>query len=136
MSFFPRWYFITYTKLWEWKQLIGRSFEQQVQVLHGEEMDDLLRIVGETRTFSAPVKIVVPPHGTYPLLGVVALWRSGAGSDEQLISVEHLPTWDGGVVYPVPRYGREWQPTRDACDHGGCACPAHFFGAVKYVEVQ
>ena len=42
--FFPRWYVLSYTKVWELDQLAGRSWEQQLSVMHPDEMDSLLAL--------------------------------------------------------------------------------------------
>jgi hypothetical protein len=59
--FFPQWYALTYTKVWELRRLALRGRDQQMRVLHSGEMAGLLALRERLGT--------LPVESTYVWLG-------------------------------------------------------------------
>lgn len=131
--FFPRWYFITYTKVWELRQLVAKSYFEQMRVLHSAEMDIMTDIASFVRYTDAV--IIVPPPGTYPLLSSSPLWRAALGSSQQLASPLLFTKATKTVIALVPGKNRLWQPTSAVCQQGGCATLNWPVAEVVYWEV-
>lgn len=76
--FFPRWYGLTYTKIWEWKQMVGRGREHQLTVMHPPPMRRLLELKYRLREFDQQSTAVVLPNSAneLPLAGNAAIVRS------------------------------------------------------------
>ncbi len=76
--FFPHWYVLSYTKIWELKQLMGRSREQQMRILHPAAMARLLTLRQELGAYSVPEVVVVLPTDSskLPLAGNAPILRS------------------------------------------------------------
>ena len=68
--FFPRWYVLSYTKLWELKQLVRQQPEGQLQIMHpANQMGQLLALKTYLKqNFSqGEVLVALPDKKTLPL---------------------------------------------------------------------
>lgn len=131
--FFPQWYFITYTKVWELRRLIGQPTEQQIRVLHSPEMDILIAAAERTKQDDAAV--IVPPAGSYPLLSASALWRYFLNGSHTIFSPTTVPSGTKRLIVLVPARERDWRPLQMTCQQGGCSCLNWPVDAVFYWRV-
>lgn len=136
VAFFPKWFFITHTKLWEWRQLLGGDRFTHMQVLQGDELDTIVAISRSPFVTQSWGKIVIPPVGAYPLLSIAPMWRSVLGSSSRLVSPEEVRATDASLLVPVPAFDRVWSPQPGACLRQGCECPAWPVRSVQYWEVR
>lgn len=76
--FFPRWYVLTYTKIWELKQMVGEDRETQLRVMHPAPMRRLLELKHELKNHNPETTVVVLSEGSkqLPLAGNAAIVRS------------------------------------------------------------
>ncbi len=133
--FFPKWFALLGTKVSELRQMRGQDRFAQMRVLQGDELDVIQAISRSEFVTSNTGKIIVPPHGTYPLLSVVAMWRSVLGSSERLVGPTQVFVSDQSLLVPVPSSDHDWNPTQWACEQQGCECPAWRGVKVQYWEV-
>lgn len=96
VAFFPRWYVLSYTKLWELKQLVKQDREGQMQIMHpADQMGQLLALKSYLAlNFShGEVLVVLPDVRTLPLSQNPAIVR-GVLSDS--LYDLHVSTITGG----------------------------------------
>ncbi len=76
--FFPSWYALTYTKVWELRRLVFRSPEQQMKILHSGAMSDLLALRDYLQTLPVDSTYVIlgPGSKDLPLAGNPAMARA------------------------------------------------------------
>lgn len=76
--FFPRWYGLTYTKMRELQQLMGRNYERQLFVMHPAPMRRLVELKNRLQSFDPQTTVVVLPTNplSLPLAGNAAIVRS------------------------------------------------------------
>jgi hypothetical protein len=91
--FFPRWYRLSYTKLWELKQMVGKEREVQMQILHpADQMGQLiaLRVYLQQGYFNEWVSVYLPDQRTLALSQNPALVRGVLESDHYSLQVKPL----------------------------------------------
>lgn len=126
VAFFPKWYFISYTKIRELRDLMGAPLSEQRVRLHTPEIAVMNEVMAWYKQQSEPTTIVIPPVGVYPQLSVAQLWSAVAAAEKldvkmtRPLLLEHV---QGNVVFFVPAPTRIWNPTVQACYEKGCECP-------------
>lgn len=133
LAFFPQWYFLSYTKIRELRDLVGSSVSQQRVRLHTSELQVMTNIAQWAKNQPIPVRVVVPPRGTFAQLSVLQLWNAIRLTENEYLQ---LSRWeqvdlqkDELLVFLVPA-------TSERCVSKSCFCPNGQFRPPKYWKVE
>lgn len=106
--FFPRWYVLSYTKVWELDQLVGASWEQQLAIMHPDEMDSVLALKQSLRDRGLEEKALVVaqkqpsiPLASEPLIVRAVLYPVRVTRDLPVASADEYVIFIQSEVSPL-----------------------------------